>query len=226
LKASAAIKRPKELVIDLDKGVKMEFVLIPAGSFLMGSQKGPKDEGPVHRVVISKPFYMAKFPVTQAQWQAVMGKPGRLKELEGLWDKNPDAIGPSKVMVGLSWNDCRDFARKLKAKTPDHAFALPSEAQWEYACRAGADSEFSFGDDEKLLGEYAWFEGNMIWPGIRGNTSRTAYPTVGQKKPNRWELYDLHGGVWEWCADWYPFIRRPTVPSRDSLASVILSNVA
>lgn len=193
---------PKELVIDLG-GAEMEFVLIPAGSFLMGSTKGPKDERPVHRVVISRPFYMAKFPVTQAQWGAVMGKQGRLKELEDLWQNNPDTIGPKKMMVGLTWEDCQQFIEKLRAKVPDYAFALPTEAQWEYACRAGSDSEFSFGDDPSLLGEYAWYEGNMIWPGKHGNTNRAAYPSVGEKKPNRWGLYDMHGGVWEWCADWY-----------------------
>lgn len=181
----------------------MEFVLIPAGSFLMGSDKGFKEERPVHRVVLSRPFYMAKFPVTQAQWQAVMGRKGPLEALEELWRKNPDALGPRKVMVGLNWNDCQDFVRTLKAKVPGYAFALPTEAQWEYACRAGSTSEFAFGDDESLLGEYAWYEGNMIWPGIRGNTTRAVYPTVGQKKPNRFGLYDMHGGVWEWCADWY-----------------------
>ena len=135
-----------------------------------------------------------------------MGKLGRLQELEDLWSKHPEAIGalgPNKVMVGLHWNDCREFVRKLKAKAPGRAFALPTEAQWEYACRAGTSSEFSFGDDESLLGDYAWFEGNMIWPGKHGNEKRAAYPTVGQKKPNPWGLYDMHGCVWEWCQDWY-----------------------
>ncbi len=218
LKAPATSKHRKALSIDLGRGVKMEFVFIPAGSFLMGSEQGPKDERPVHRVVISQPFYMAKFPVTQAQWEAVVGKQGRLKALEGLWDKNPDAIGPSKVMVGLNWHDCQDFVCKLKAKAPGYAFALPTEAQWEYACRAGSNSEFSFGNDESMLGEYAWFEGNMIWPGKHGNTTRrAAYPTVGQKTPNRWGLYDMHGGVWEWCSDWYDpdyYLSSPLVDPR------------
>lgn len=231
LETSAAKQYPKELSIDLGEGVKMEFVLLPAGSFLMGSAKGPRDERPVHRVVISKPFYMAKFPVTQAQWQAVVGKQGRLKDLEELWKNNPDAIGPSKVMVGLNWNDCQDFVAALQKKVAGslrepnaplaeragYDFALPTEAQWEYACRAGTDNEFSFGDDEELLGKYAWFEGNMIWPGKHGNPDRAAYPTVGQKKPNRWGLYDMHGGVWEWCSDWYDadyYLASPLVDPR------------
>ena len=208
---------PKDLAIDLGNGAKMAFVLIPAGSFLMGSHKGPKDERPVHRVVISKPFYMAKFELTQGQWEAVMGKDARLAHLVKLWDGNPHTLGPNKVMVGLSWNDCQEFIAALEKKVapllrganPPLAkrwgchFALPTEAQWEYACRAGSATEFSFGNDESQLDAYAWFEGNMVWPGKHGNAKRAAYPTVGQKKPNAWGLYDMHGGVWEWCADWY-----------------------
>ena len=190
----------KELTIDLGGGVKMEFVLIPAGSFLMGSDQGAKDELPVHRVVISRPFYMAKHEVTQSQWEAVMGKDKRLTELS---EGDNDMSGPSKAMNGLSWTACQNLISKLKQKSPDHAFALPTEAQWEYACRAGSTSEFYFGDDASELGEYAWFAGNMIWPGLPGYRGRTFYHDVGKKKPNVWGLYDMHGGVWEWCADRY-----------------------
>ncbi len=228
LKGAAAKQYPKELTIDLGSGLKMEFVLIPAGSFLMGSQNGPRDERPVHRVVISQPFYMAKCELSQGQWEAVMGKDERLTELTKLWEGNRDTIAPNKVMVGLSWNACQDFIAALQKKVAvslretkhplseraGHRFALPTEAQWEYACRAGSTTDFHFGDDVSMLGEYSWFEGNMIWPGKHGNASRAHYPDVGQKKPNQWGLHDMHGGVWEWCQDWYDpdyYLRSPPV---------------
>ena len=193
-------KVPKEITIDLGNEQKMQFVLIPAGTFVMGSERGPKDERPLHRVVISKPFYMAKHEVTQSQWEAVMGKH---KWLTQLIEGDNEMAGPTKAMNVLSWNDCQRFIRALKDKVSGHYFALPSEAQWEYACRAGSTTEFYFGNDEAQLGEYAWFQGNMNWPGQPGFRGKAFYHNVGQKKPNGWGLYDMHGGVWEWCADKY-----------------------
>ncbi len=200
-RGAARGKLGKELTIDLGGGVKMEFVLIPAGTFLMGSDKGFKDEGPVHRVVISKPFYMAKYEITQSQWELLMGKDQRLEELRKA--KDHDGIGPNKAMNEMSWTSCQDYIRKLKAKAPGHGFALPTEAQWEYACRAGSTTEFHFGDDDKALGDYAWFHGNMNWVGHPGFRGKLFYHDVGTKKPNAFGLYDMHGGVWEWCADRY-----------------------
>ncbi len=194
-------KHAKDLTIDLGAGVKMEFVLIPAGTFLMGSDKGFKDEKPVHRVVISKPFYMAKYEITQSQWELVMGKDQRLEELRK--SKDHDGIGANKAMNEMSWTSCQDYIRKLKAKAPGHAFALPTEAQWEHACRAGSTTEFHFGDDAKALGDYAWFHGNMNWVGHPGFRGKLFYHDVGMKKPNAFGLYDMHGGVWEWCEDRY-----------------------
>lgn len=191
---------PKELTIDLGGNVMMEFVQVPAGSFLMGSENGSEDEQPLHRVVISKPFFMARHEVTQSQWEAVMGKHEWLTELA---QGDNDMQGPDKAMNVLSWNDCQDFIGKLKSKVPGYSFALPTEAQWEYSCRAGSPTEFSFGNDESQLGEYAWFQGNMNWPGLPGYSGRTWYHDVGAKKPNAFGLYDMHGGVWEWCADRY-----------------------
>lgn len=192
---------PKQLTIDVADGIRMEFVLIPAGSFLMGSDKGPQDERPVHRVVISKPFYMAKYELTQGQWEALMGKHPWLEELRQA--KADDAVAPHKAMDTLSFTACQEFIGKLRAKVPGREFALPTEAQWEYACRAGSTSEFHFGDEAAALGDYGWFHGNMNWVGQPGFQGKLFYHDVGAKKPNAFGLYDMHGGVWEWCADWY-----------------------
>ncbi len=178
---------PKEVTVDLGKSVKLEMVLIPAGEFMMGSPDSDKDaqslDKPLHRVRITKPFYLGKYLVTQEQWQTVMGS-------------NPSYFkGPKNPVEQISWNDCQAFLSKLNAKTGEEGgkFQLPSEAQWEYACRAGSTTRYCFGDDESRLGEYAWFSGN----------SRVGAHPVGEKKPNAWGLYDIHGNVWEWCADWY-----------------------
>jgi formylglycine-generating enzyme required for sulfatase activity len=162
-------------------------VLIPAGEFLMGSADSEKgrfpDEGPQHRVRITKPFYLGKYLITQEQWQAVMGN-------------NPSNFkGPNNPVECVSWDDCQTFLEKLNAKigVQGGKFELPTEAQWEYACRAGSSTRYCFGDDESALGEYAWYNANS------GNTTHP----VGGRKPNAWGLYDMHGNVWEWCQDWY-----------------------
>jgi formylglycine-generating enzyme required for sulfatase activity len=173
----------KELSFDLGDGVQLELVLIRPGSFTMGDDRGDNDEKPAHKVAISKPFYLGRFEVTQEQWQAVMGaNPSRFKGA-----KNP--------VDRVSWEAAQSFIKKLNEKfaASGMTFDLPTEAQWEYACRAGASSRFSFGDDEAGLAEYGWFE---------GNAGGTTHP-VGQKKPNAWGLYDMYGNLWEWTADWY-----------------------
>lgn len=178
----AAAPGPREaLSVNLGGGVSMEFVLIRPGSFQMGSES----EKPVHKVTLAKPFYIGKYEVTQEQWQAVMGT-------------NPSTTkGPKLPVTAVSWTDCRDFAAKLAegGRGAVGVFRLPTEAEWEYACRAGSTTAFSFGDSESGLGEYAWF-----W--FEGNSDAKTHE-VGTKKPNAWGLYDTHGNVWEWCADWY-----------------------
>jgi formylglycine-generating enzyme required for sulfatase activity len=180
----AAIGRlvPRELAMDVGGGVKMEFVLIPAGRFMMGDDKEYSAK-PAHRVTITQPFYLGKYEVTQEQWEAVMGNnPSRFK-------------GPKNPVEMVSWQGCQDFMAKLNEKSwaGGARFSLPTEAQWEYACRAGTTTQWSFGDDRGKLGDYAWWG---------GNAAETTHP-VGQKKPNAWGLYDMHGNVFEWCADWY-----------------------
>jgi formylglycine-generating enzyme required for sulfatase activity len=166
--------------VDLGDGVTMEFVLIQPGSFSMGTANHDYDEKPVHQVTLTQPFYLGKYEVTQAQWEKVMGA-------------NPSHFKGAKLPVdNVSWDDCQLFLAALRKKV-GKKFALPTEAQWEYACRAGTTTEFSSGHDEALVSDYAWHS---------GNSNLTTHP-VGEKKPNPWGLYDMHGNVYEWCADWY-----------------------
>lgn len=168
--------------IDIGKGVNMEFVLINPGTFTMGSslQTGDGDEGPEHKVTITKPYYMGKYEVTEEQWEALMGSnPGHF-----IGEKNP--------VDNVSYKDCEIFLDKLSQKT-GHKFVLPTEAQWEFACRAGTNTRWSFGDNESLLEKYAWYQ---------DNSNKTTHP-VGEKQPNPYGLYDMYGNVQEWCADWY-----------------------
>ena len=159
----------------------MEFVLIPPGQFEMGSEKGDANEQPVHAVSINQPFFMGKYPVTQRQWEAVMGNnPSRFK-------------GADRPVETVSWNDTQEFLRLLNERDKDRHYRLPTEAEWEYAARAGSRGAYCFGDDENQLAEYAWY----------GKSLETGTQQVGRLKPNAWGLYDMHGNVWEWVQDWY-----------------------
>lgn len=163
--------------------IGMEFVLIPAGEFKMGSPSGEggrrDNECPVHTVPIEKAYYLGKYEVTQEQWLEVMGP--NLSYFEG------------NDLPVVSWNDAQEFIKKLNEREGTNKYRLPSEAEWEYAARAGTTTSYSFGDSSSDLGDYAWYyinSGDNIHP-------------VGQKKPNPWGLYDMHGNVWEWVQDRY-----------------------
>lgn len=154
----------------------MELVYVPAGSFQMGSSNGESDEKPVHSVTIKEGFYMGRYEVTQAEWQQLM-------------KNNPSYFKGDKLPVErVSWDDAQSFVNNLNARGEQFFYRLPTEAEWEYACRAGTT-----GDSAGNLNEMAWYSTNS------GGTTHT----VGGKRPNAWGLADMHGNVWEWCADYH-----------------------
>ena len=168
------------------RGASMEFVWISPGSFRMGSPSSEpghrSNEGPVHEVEISEGFWLGKYEVTQEQWVAVMGSnPSRYKR-GGRWP-----------VENVSWHDVQAFIDKLNP-VRETLYRLPTEAEWEYACRAGSSTRWSFGDDESRLEDYAWYG---------GNNSPLGTKAVGSKWPNAWGLHDMHGNVREWVQDSY-----------------------
>jgi formylglycine-generating enzyme required for sulfatase activity len=171
---------PKTLEVDLGESIKLDLMLIPEGTFKMGSFGNGRYENdmPRHEVTLTNPFYMGKYAVTQEQWQAVMSN-------------NISYFKGGKMPVNqISWIDCKEFIKKLNAKT-DGGYRLPTEAEWEYACRAGTTTEYSYGDT--ITPKNANYDESNIGKPI----------AVGSYKPNAFGLYDMHGNVWEWCEDWY-----------------------
>ncbi|HLC15756.1 MAG TPA: SUMF1/EgtB/PvdO family nonheme iron enzyme, partial [Thermodesulfovibrionia bacterium] len=158
---------------NIENSLKMKFAYIPPGKFMMGSTN----------VTLSQGFFMQTTPVTQGQWKALMGNnPSRFKR-----------CGDDCPVESVSWHDAQKFIEKLNKREGVNKYRLPTEAEWEYAARAGSDTAYCFGDDEARLSEYAWYDKN--------SDGRT-HP-VAKKKPNAWWLYDMHGNVWEWSEDWY-----------------------
>ncbi len=181
---------PAEKTVLLPGGVPLRFVWIGPGTYWRGSTETEagrdRDEGPRHEVTLTRGFFLGVFEVTQAQWQAVTGgNPAVFK-------RGPEAA--PRPVESVSWEDCQVFITRLNALRLG-IFRLPTEAEWEYAARAGSTTRFPWGDDAKEWETYA-----HAWANSR--SFAITHP-VGQKPPNAWGLYDMHGNVWEWCSDWY-----------------------
>lgn len=199
---------PVEKEVELPGGEKMAFVLIPPGEFMMGAGEEEKTrflkeaitsedkfsikriplEGPLHRVRITRPFYLGAYEVTQSQWEAVVGT-----------NPSKNAGNPTHPVEMVSWDETQLFFARLNKQTTDPSlkFVLPTEAQWEYACRAGTTTPWYCGDDDENLSQFAWHSKN----------SRSITQPTGQLKPNAFGLYDMHGNVFEWCRDKFQRVR-------------------
>jgi len=175
--------RPKTMTIDLGRGVTMRMVLIPPGTFAMGSpasEKDRDDDETQHLVRITKAFYLGAYEVTQPGYEAVAGN--ARSSFKG-------ARNPAEM---ISWNDAVAFCHKA-SHLSGRRVRLPTEAEWEYACRAGTGTRFHSGTRDTDLNPVGWY---------RSNSGGKTHP-IAAKKPNAWGLYDMHGNVWEWCSDWY-----------------------
>lgn len=170
----------------------MEFVLISPGKFMMGLTEGPLEEQPTHEVTINQSFYLGVTPVTQRQWKEVMGtEPWRDREKDNV--RYDDGDYPA---VCVSWVEANEFIRKLNQRDKSSSYRLPTEAEWEYAARAGTNTRFSFDDEQDNLDNYGWYKDNA------SDIEQNYAHRVRLKLANPWGLYDMHGNVWEWCQDY------------------------
>lgn len=181
--------------------IGMEFVRIPAGSFLMGSPESDREargfEKPQHEVTISKPFDFGRFEVTQAQWEAVLKQNPYARDRSNPYYNLPgmrERITRPDHPATVSWSDAQEFIEALNRLEGGDRYRLPTEAEWEYAARAGTATRYSFGDDDVDLEHHAWHGGDFATGGTH---------PVGLKEPNPWGLHDIHGNAWEWVQDWY-----------------------
>jgi formylglycine-generating enzyme required for sulfatase activity len=190
----------------LSNAYDMEFVYLPPGTFKMGSpdhETGHMGNETQHEVTLSKGIYIQNTEVTYEQWENVMGKRPRFSK----------GCNWQCPVQGVSWNDANEFIDKLNKKLSSNQYRLPTEAEWEYAARAGSESAFANGDitekecgHDQNLDALGWYCGN----------SNGKLHSVGEKEPNEYGLYDMHGNVWEWCKDWYSY-NYPSGPATDPM---------
>jgi formylglycine-generating enzyme required for sulfatase activity len=188
----------KSYTEDLGDGVKLTLMLMPTGEFLMGAPedelKSEDNERPQHRVQVPQ-FLMGRYPVTQVQWRVVAGYPQESQEL----DPNPSEFkGDNHPVENVSWEDAQEFCQRLSTKS-GKTYCLPSEAQWEYACRAGTTTPFHYG--EMITSDLVNFDGNYTYNDSPKGEYRQQTSEVGVFPANDWGLHDMHGNVWEWCED-------------------------
>jgi len=221
IKNSIGHSDPETIIVELPglqtKFKKLEMVLISPGRFIMGSPEDElgrsENEWPSHEVIISKPFYLGMYEITQAQWELVMGE----RKNRSFFKNKPD-----HPVEKVSWIEAQKFIKRIN-KLGLGKFRLPTEAEWEYSCKAGTNRAYSFeynsgfadiaNDFAEIAGKYIWWKGNSI-----SNITHN----VGYKLPNPWGLYDMHGNVWEWCSDKYekPYKRNIYKDSQESLSWV------
>ena len=200
---------------EITNSIGMKLVLISKGTFQIGSlpeKFGSLDNASPHKVTLTRDYYLDAFEVTQAQYSRVMGKnPSKFQgdevaERDTKTGRVVKLIDTSNHPVEqVSWAEVVDFCRKLselpEEKQAGRVYRLPTEAEWEYACRAGSKTAYCFGESPELLGDYAWYMENSKYQSYPLRENQTQ--SVGKKKPNAWGLYDMHGNVQEWCSDWY-----------------------
>ena len=191
---------PAASLAAITNSIGMKLVRIEPGTFEMGSPKGEggSDEEPQHEVEITKAFYLGVYTMTQAEYKEVMGENPSYFSASGVGKEKVIGMNTSKFPVDtVSWEDATKFCEKLNARETEkeakREYRLPTEAEWEYACRAGTKTKHHSGDDEDDLKRVGWYDAN--------SDSRTH--AVGAKNANAWGLYDMHGNVWQWCSDWY-----------------------
>ena len=225
---SSVSRQPKQGDI-VTNSIGIKLVYIPAGEFMMGSSRSAAElareydtkeeyfanELPQHTVRISRGFWMGQTEVTQSQWQAIMGTSVSQQIAKAEKDNNfkvetfVRGLGSNYPMCLINWDEAAEFCKKLSQKE-SRAYRLPTEAEWEYACRAGSGLRYSFGGNDNMLYQYAWY----TRPTMPRGMLFTSKP-VGQKKPNAFGLYDMYGNMWEWCSDWYDEKYYSKSPSSD-----------
>jgi uncharacterized protein (TIGR02996 family) len=213
-------------VPELVNGIGMWLALVPAGRFLMGSPTAEAgrfvDEGPQHEVEITRPFYLGVYPVTQVEYQRVMGTNPSSFSSTGRGKEEVAGLDTSRFPVeSVSWDDAVEFCRRLTEldtkKPSGHVYRLPREAEWEYACRGGAASSQPFHVGATISSHQANFDGNNTYEGGDKGLYLSRTCIVGSYPPNAFGLYDMHGNVWEWCGDWYDEIYYATSPKQDPI---------